>query len=98
MRAIILLTLLHAGVTVGAFLLLFAIGMDRFDTGLDATFLERALDLLVVVLFFPLVHFSRLAPAGSFSGLWGYVPIVLNSALWASALVYALLWFRRTRG
>jgi hypothetical protein len=93
-----LVALLHAAVTAGAFVLWFAIGMDRADTGAEATLFERAVAVCVDVLFFPLVHLAQLAPRGWFPDLWGYVPLVLNSALWACAFVAGRSWARRARG
>ncbi len=95
-RAVVLITLLHAAATVGAFVLLFGIGMGRFDTGQEATLFEWILEGFVGVVFFPLVHLAFLAPRGWFPGLWGYLPILVNSALWACALVAGWSWFRRT--
>ncbi len=72
--------------------------MARFDTGQEATLFERLLEVFVDVVFFPLVHLAFLAPRGWFPGIWwGYVPILLNSALWAYVLVAGWSWFRRRR-
>lgn len=95
--AILVLALLHAALSFGIFLFAFSRGMARFDTGSSPTVIERMLDTAVLVLYFPFMHLAQLAPKGWFPGLWGYLPLFINSSLWAVALVYVyyLLYGRR---
>lgn len=64
--------------------------MARFDSGGDPSSSERFLEGLSAVLNFPvfaavlrLKHVAKWLP-----GLWGYLPIFVNSVLWAVALLY----------
>jgi|SRR5581483_5238148 len=93
--AILTLTLLHASLSLVAFFFAYRTGMGRFDAGSTPTILEQALDVSVIVLYFPVVWLAQLAPQDRFPGLWGYVPVFINSACWAVALVYAGALVRR---
>ena len=92
--AVLSFTLVHAGLSIAALPLAFSAGMARFDTGHVPTLIEKVLDASVLVLYFPLVHLSDLVPREWFPGLWGYLPVFLNSAFWAVLLIYAYLWLR----
>ena len=92
--AILSLTLVHAILSIGALPLAFSAGMARSDSGLAPTLTEKVLDASVLVLYFPWVHLAHQIPRGLFPGLWGYLPVFLNSAFWAVVLTYAYLWLR----
>jgi hypothetical protein len=81
-----LLTLLHAGLTVGASLFRFVAGMEGLETGQAPTMFEQATGALTLALQFPFVHVARSALGDWFPGLWGYAPILFNSAFWAALL------------
>ncbi len=78
----------HAAVSVNIFLWSFKLEMQRFDSGETETQFEIFLSFVSNVLFFPIVHLSHMAPKGIFSGLVGYIPVLLNSFLWAYLLIF----------
>lgn len=80
------LAILHFGVAMAAFVLSFAAGMSRFDTGAPPTMSERALDAASAVLHFPFVLLAERLPARSLEGPVEYLPFVLDSLLWAVGL------------
>jgi hypothetical protein len=86
--AVVVATLLHAALSVVAFLLSFTRGMARFETGSAPTWAEEALRAIAEILYFPFMHLAQLAPRNWFPGLWGYVPVLFNSLFWAILLVY----------
>ncbi len=58
--------------------------MSRFDTGAVPSWSEVVGERILSILGFPLLTlFQRMELR--FPGLWGYVPFVANSALWAAA-------------
>jgi hypothetical protein len=73
--------------------------MARFDSGADPSSSERFLEGLSAVLNFPVFAAAiRLEPAAQwFPGLLGYVPLFVNSVLWAVALLYIAKKIRRSR-
>lgn len=95
--AFLSLALAHASLSIYALLHAFSAGMARFDTGQAPSIFEKLTDAFVLVMFFPLVHLCQHAPKGWFSGLWGYLPILLNSALWAWVMIHAYDWLRARR-
>ena len=72
--------------------LAYSAGSDRIHGGLAPTLVEKALDFCVTVLYFPLVHIALQAPRHYFPGLFGYVPMFLNSAFCAVVLVLLYVW------
>jgi hypothetical protein len=95
----IVLTISHLLATIILLVYVFGAGMARFDTGAPAYWTERAANVALNVLSFPLV--SVLLGEGTarhFTGLSGYLPFAVNSTIWASALLtLTLLWRRRRR-
>ena len=81
-------TLIHLACSFGLFVFSFSFGMRRIETGEEATAFIQILDSISTVLLFPGMQFATLAPSGMFSGLWGYIPITLNSFLWAGIVMY----------
>jgi hypothetical protein len=62
--------------------------MARFDTLEQASWIERVLATASNVLLFPIVTLAtRFIDPLFMPGLLGWVPVLLNSALWASVLV-----------
>ena len=80
-----LLTAAHLALTVSLLLYVFGSGMARFDTGGQPGWFEAACGRLLTGLGFPLLTLMEDKVGQSFPGLWGYVPFVANSALWAAA-------------
>lgn len=93
------LTLGHAALSFVLFIASFGSTMSRFDTGQAASAGERLLETVAEILlwpiFAPLAHWGGRSVNALFPGVLGYVPLLLNSLLWALAIV--LLWRRMRR-
>jgi hypothetical protein len=93
------LTLGHAALSFVLFMASLGSAMSRFDTGAAATAGERVLETVAEILlwpiFAPLAHWGGRNVDALFPGVLGYVPLLLNSLLWALAI--ALLWRRMRR-
>lgn len=93
-RTVAALTALHAVLSVGLMVFTFSAGMDRFETGAPASWFEKSARIASNILFLPLVYpLTHWAPAGIgkiFSGLLGYLPIILNSLLWGMSGAWLL--------
>jgi hypothetical protein len=85
-----LLTAGHLTVTVSLLMFVFGAGMARFDTGGQPGWFEAACGRLLNLLMFPLSTLLDRSMGQRFPGLWGYVPFVANSALWAAAVLGVL--------
>lgn len=93
MKKIILISViavLHAALSFGLFLFTFGRDVARMETATAPTLPEALAEAAVQVLYFPFMHLAQLVP-GWFSGLWGYLPLLVNSLFWAVVLVE--LWF-----
>lgn len=69
--------------------------MGRIDSGESTAASEVVVNILVEILTFPV---SQLIPhlKGDFvDGLFGYIPFVLNSVLWAIVFFFLIVYFRR---
>ena len=88
---------IHAVSSVGAFLICFDQGMDRFDTGGQATAFERLACAMAAVLLSPICTLMVRWKFASilFPGLLGYVPVLANSLVWAAAAWWLLALGRR---
>lgn len=95
MRSVIIVggvTLGHAALSFVLLIASFGAGMGRFDTGETATAGQRILDRVAEILLWPL--FAPLAQWGGptvnalLPGVLGYIPLLLNSLLWALAIVF----------
>jgi hypothetical protein len=84
-RLFCLLTAVHLAVTIGLLLFVFGASMSRFDTGGEPAWFEALCGRALSVLAFPVLTFLDGATGQRFPGLWGYVPFVANSAIWAAA-------------
>jgi len=75
--------LAHFALTAMVFLKHGSMMMARFDTGADASILERLMRVGQEVLFFPVVTLAYRVPhaANLFPGAAGWIPIVMNSLL-----------------
>jgi hypothetical protein len=91
-----LLTAAHLVVTVGLLLFVFGAGMSRFDSGGQPGWFEAACGLLLSVLGFPMLTLVD-GMGLRVPGLWGYVPFVANSALWAAAALVVVGVVKRVR-
>jgi len=93
----VLVTALHFAATIGLLLFVFGAGMSRFDAGGEPGWLEAACGHLLSVLAFPVLTILDNWTSLRFPGWWGYVPFVVNSALWAAALMSLPQSVRRLR-
>lgn len=87
----------HLLVTVISFLISFGSSMSRFDTGAAASVGERVASLTFEVLHWPIVPLCMVLPI-PLPGLIGWLPFLLNSALWAFCLYWIwrrFVWKRR---
>ena len=85
--------LLHAFASLAAFLWHYTVSASRFDGRAVSPLSLHLSAAAEKVLWFPLVEplFELLRPAG-----WlGWLPVLLNSALWVSALALLMRWLRR---
>ncbi len=89
---ITLVTIFHFLISVGAFLAVFSYGMNQFETGDPVGFIERVLkfisNALFFPLFYPLVHWAPKSLIKPFSGIFGYIPMFLNSLIWGYCFWY----------
>jgi len=96
---IILITIGHATLTCLLFLQSFRMGMSRFDSGATAMSGERLLSGVVEIMMWPLItpimHWQPKWFYRVFPGLLGYIPLLLNSLIWAFVIVW--LWRRIQR-
>jgi hypothetical protein len=66
----------------------FTMGMTRFDTGESASGCERALSTAQHFLLFPVGTVGSYQWFQSFlNGVLGWLPIILNSLLWAAVIL-----------
>ena len=81
---------LHAAASWALLLSAFSMGMSRLDTGEPKSLLETALEtssnVLLNPVFMAVTTSARLGPL--FPGLLGYLPLLLNSLVWA-----VFIWF-----
>lgn len=86
---ILLIALVHMAISVGGTLFAFSYGMEGFDTGEVKPF-ASLLSSIFLVMYYPVMGILRYTPGlhDAFPGLWGYIPIYINSILWASAIYY----------
>jgi hypothetical protein len=90
------LTLAHLIVTVGLLLFSFGASMDRFDSGRMPTFHERLAESGFTVFQLPLMPLLRFSPI-RFPGLWGYIPFLVNSLVWALVLSLIISAFQKRK-
>jgi hypothetical protein len=95
------ITVAHAALSFLLFMAAFGASMGRFDSGEAATAGERILDFVAEILlwplFAPLTHWGGRSVDAVFPGVLGYIPLLLNSLLWAFAIVLAWRWLRGRR-
>ncbi|MCA1562966.1 MAG: hypothetical protein LC804_22795 [Acidobacteria bacterium] len=85
----------HLIATVGLLVYTFGAGMARFDIPAERPWIEAAAAVLLNVLAFPLLPWLSRLPALRLPGLWGYLPLVANSALWALVILVVFRMGRR---
>ena len=96
-RYLVSFVFIHATSSVGAFLICFDQGMDRFDTGASPTAFEHLACGMGAVLLSPIATLIvrwEFAPI-YFPGLLGYLPVLANSLVWAVAAWWLLALGRR---
>lgn len=87
------LVVLHAGASVAAFLWHYTVSSSRFD-GHAVSPLALALSSAAErALWFPLA--KPLLGAGRLPGLFGWLPVLLNSVLWVVLLALLMRWRRQ---
>ena len=96
-RFLVLFVLIHAASSVGAFLVCFSQGMDRFDTGAPAAAFEHLACGMAAVLLSPIATLMVRWEYASifFPGLLAYLPVLANSLVWAVATGWLLALGRR---
>ncbi len=83
----------HFILQLGFLLLGFSAGMEHFDNP-DENTLKTKSELYFngyTVLSFPLLFIAdRMIPLGILPGILGYIPFILNSALWSLVLYFLI--------
>jgi hypothetical protein len=92
----IAVTGIHVASSIVLLLYVFGAGMARFDSGAAASATESVAGWAFAILSFPLLTLLERIPAVRFPGLWGYVPVVANGAIWGLAAVL-VQWRLRAR-
>ena len=68
--------------------------MRRFDTIQDSSLGEKIIDIISTILlwpiFYPLTKWGGKFTHNIFHGLWGYIPLILNSFIWALVIYWGL--------
>jgi hypothetical protein len=86
---VVIVALAHSALSVGLFMLVSGAGMARFDTGAPSSNAEWVLEIIVAILHAPVATLAfESVPIGWLPGLWGYLPLLLNSLIWALVLVW----------
>lgn len=91
----LLFWLLHILASVAAFLWHYSVSFSRFNGHAVAPGVLRISGLLNDVLSFPLA--GALASVMPLSGVFGWLPVLINNALWAAGLSLAWRHYRRRR-
>jgi|SRR6185312_14484626 len=92
-RITLVIAILHLVVSVALTATTYALSMDRFDADAPPTPAERIIEVCLQVLCFPIVRWA-MASRVRFPGLIGYLPFIVNSLLWATAIswIYRVIW------
>jgi hypothetical protein len=95
---IVAITTMHAALTIGAVLTTMGLAMSAFDGKRESGMIDHASSLLTRVLMAPVGPIYQAMTPRKFQGLplIGDSVVLLNSLLWAIALVWLLE--RRSRG
>ncbi len=103
--AIGLLTLAHAALSSVLLLISFSRAMTRFDSRdperavtTGAHILGAVTEILLWPLFAPLANWGGRWTHALFPGVLGYLPLLLNSLVWALAIMFAWRWLRPKSG
>jgi hypothetical protein len=86
------LVLLHAAASVAAFLWHYTVSSSQFDRHAVSPLALVLSSTTEKVLWFPLA--KPLLEAVRLPGLWGWLPVLLNSALWVLVLAFLMRWRR----
>jgi hypothetical protein len=84
----------HFALTIVLVIFTFGAGMARFDTLDGSHWTETLASSVVDVLVFPVLPLLD-RPSLRFPGLSGYVPFIVNSVVWAGAII--TIWRLRHR-
>ena len=83
LSGVIAITVVHLLLTVVLFGVAAGMSLSRLDSGGAPSLLEQAASLVTDVLLLPVARpVIEFAPASWNPGLWGYLILVLNSAIW----------------
>ena len=91
-RLFVVVLVVHATLTILAIPFAYALSMSRFDSGADATMLEHAAKAALAVLSFPILFvFGQVRGSEKwFPGLLGYLPLLVNSVVWAAGICHVV--------
>jgi hypothetical protein len=90
-------TLLHAGLSLGLLWGSAVAALSRIDTGTPPTAGERLMGLATTILWYPVAGPIMSASWVRPSGLWAYLLLIVNSALWATLIVLGVRALRARR-
>lgn len=86
--------MIHAIISFGLFLHVFSAGMSRFDTGELPSLGEKVLSIFSTIMlspiFYPLSIWGGKTFHNIFHGILGYIPLLLNSFIWALAIYWII--------
>ena len=93
-KILISLTLIHATISVILFLKSFTYGMNSFETGEFPSVSGKILELISTIflcpLFYPLSKWGGKGTHNIFPGLLGYIPLIINSIIWAIIIYWIM--------
>lgn len=86
---ILLFALAHMAIAAGGTFFAFYYTMEGFDTGEVKSF-PSLLSNVFLIMCYPVMGILKYSSGlnNAFPGLWSYIPIYINSILWASAIYY----------
>lgn len=77
----------------------FTHSMNRFDTGELTSLGEKVLNLISIILLWPIFYPISIWGGKSmdriFGGLYGYIPLIINSFIWAVGIYWILELFKK---
>jgi len=82
------ITMGHLILSIGLFVFSFSLSMGRMENGAEASAFESVLKIISSILIFPLGSLMPYLKGPMFSGLFGYLPFIINSFLWALLIVW----------
>lgn len=92
---IVIITLIHVTVSCSVFIVSFSSGMSRFDSGDPASLCEQITNVTSMVLLWPIFYPIAMWAGNIFSGVSGYIPLLINSFVWALAIYWLIKKFKK---